>query len=474
MGQTPIPGKGHWDEVGSKGTEGKTQLNPAEASASAATWQAAKPTVGARLKAAANWVAEHELWLLAPLIVMLLFSNNLPFSLLGTSLLVVPIPWLCRWASRRCLTRHTALDLPIIGLLLMALVGLYPSVEISESLRVLYKMIVEMALFYGLVNGAHSRRRLWTITGIVLAAGTGAACLSLVGTNWSTGKFMVPLPVYRWLPSAAIPLLNKAGFNGNIVGGTLAMILPLNLALFCFGSKRGLRPLLGLSLLIVGITLLLTQSRGGLMGFAAALVALAIWRSRWFVLLVPLALIGIFVAGQYFGAEQVADFLLVTQAANSAQGRVEIWQRAIYMLQDFPFTGIGLGTFYRVASVMYPFFLIGPDTIVPEAHNVFLQTGVDLGIPGLVSFIAVLTAFSITALEAVRMAKHTEWEPLAVGLSCGFVVYLIHGLVDAVTFSTKPGTMIWTILGLTTGLWWYLRVYKQRVEDEKNTLASLG
>ena len=73
--------------------------------------------------------------------------------------------------------------------------------------------------------------------------------------------------------------------------------------------------------------------------------------------------------------------------------------------------------------------------------------------PGLVGLVALLTVFSITALETVRMAMHTELEPLAIGLTCGFVIYLIHGLVDNVTFSTKPGMMIWAIMGLIMALY---------------------
>lgn len=370
------------------------------------------------------------------------------------------------------------LDIPVAALLVMTLVGLYPSVETSTSLRVLYKTVVEVALFCGLVNGVRSRERLWALTGILLAAGVGAALLGLIGTNWSTSKLAALaalVPVYRWLPKTVIPFLNKAGFSGNIVGGTLAMLLPLNLSLFCFGSKRCTRPLLGLSLLIMGITLLLTQSRGALLGCAVALVAMAIWRSRWFVLLIPLALFGLFLVSRYFGVEQLADFLLITETTSSAQGRLELWQRAIYMLQDFPFTGIGLGDFSRVAPILYPFFLIGPDTVVPHAHNLFLQMGVDLGIPGLVAFIALLTAFTITAVGTIRQARGTEFAPLAIGLFCGFVVYLIHGLLDNITFSTKPGTVIWAILGLTTALWWYLRVSKQGGRgDEEGALTSLG
>ena len=117
---------------------------------------------------------------------------------------------------------------------------------------------------------------------------------------------------------------------------------------------------------------------------------------------------------------------------------------------------------------MYPFFLRGPDAEVPHAHSLILQAGIDLGVPGLVALVGLLTVFSIIVLQTVRLARDTPLEPLSVGLLCGFMVYLIHGLVDYITFSTKPGTVIWAILGLTTALWWYLRVSKQGGRGDEN------
>jgi putative inorganic carbon (HCO3(-)) transporter len=153
----------------------------------------------------------------------------------------------------------------------------------------------------------------------------------------------------------------------------------------------------------------------------------------------------------------VAEFLLVTDTTVTAAGRSELWQRAIYMLQDFPYTGIGLGTFSRVMPVLYPAFTIGPDAEAPHAHSLYLQMGIDLGIPGLVAGMALITAFLLIGISAMRRTRNTEWEGIAVGAMGGFVVYLVHGLVDNVTFSVKPGMVIWTIIGLTTALWLRLK-----------------
>jgi O-antigen ligase len=61
--------------------------------------------------------------------------------------------------------------------------------------------------------------------------------------------------------------------------------------------------------------------------------------------------------------------------------RWEVWQRGVMMVRDFPYTGIGIGTYNTIAHLLYPFFIAAPDEVVPHAHNQFLQVAVDLGMP---------------------------------------------------------------------------------------------
>ena len=472
--------------MSSKDVERETVLNPKESSSSLSTCKVEKPTVRTRLKIAANWIAEHELWLLAVPVTLMLFYGRVPLRIISASLLLIPIPWVCRLLARGYLTVHTSMDLPILALFGMALVGLYPSVDPSMSVPVLYKMIVEFALFYGLINNSTTGKRIWVITSLFFAGGVGASLLGLVNTSWIANKLFSMPQIYGRLPRL-LTQLNRAGFHPNIVGGTLGMILPVALSVLLFSTKatgsptrvggtdakqqphfsimgiaahsalgisyRTWKGLLTLTLLIMGSTLFLTQSRGTFVGLLFACAVMALWRGGSLRLVVLLVAIGIILAIHFLGLEQIADFVFVADSVGTMRGRVELWQRAIYMMQDFPYTGIGLGTFSRVAPILYPFFLIGPDTMVPHCHNLFLQTGVDLGIPGLVALIALLVAFSFIAVKAVRLSKGTAFEPLAVGLLCGFVVYPIHGLLDNVTFSTKPGMAIWAIMGLLVALY---------------------
>lgn len=443
--------------MGNQDVEGEVLSNPKETSASLSSRKAEKLTARAGLKSVANWIAEHELWLLVVPVTLMLFFGRLPLRIIGASLLLIPIPWVCRWAAKGYLTAHTPMDLPIVILLSMALVGLYPSVDPSMSKPVLYKMIVEFALFYGLVNSFHSERRIRATVTVLLLAGTGASLLGLLGTGGMSRDFLALLGSRRDFVLQLVRRLNEAGFNGNIVGGTLAMIFPLHLSLLLFDSKGLWKLLLGLSLPLVGCALLLTQSRGAIVGVVLALLLVGVWRSRWVLVTLPALLVGIFWAVRHFGTQQVSEFFLVTNTTMTAAGRSELWQRAIYMMQDFSYTGIGLGTFSRVMPVLYPTFLIGPDAEVPHAHNLYLQLGVDLGIPGLVAGMALISGFLLIGISALCRARRTQLEVVAVGAMGGFLVYLIHGLVDNITFSAKPGVIIWAIIGLTTAVWLRLK-----------------
>ena len=414
---------------------------------------------GARLKGVANWIAEHELWLLAVVVSLLILRTSLPGIFSISAVVSIPVFWLCRKVARGYLTVRTPLDLSILSLLVMLPVSLYASVDLDASLPIVYKIIAEVAIFYGIVNSVRSLRQAQLLSLLLVIASGGISVLGLVATRWSAAKVFSLPQVYKQLPGVIILQLNKAGFHPNIVGGTLAMLLPVNLSVFLSSSNRASKLVLIPLLLVMGITIFLTQSRGAWVGLGIGLLLMAIWHSRWFLLGIPAIVAALLFSLRHFEAQQVADFLLLTQSIGSAASRIELWQRGIYMIQDFPYTGIGLGTFSRVAPVLYPFFLIGPDADIPHVHNILLQIAIDLGIPGLIAFVAMLTSLFLLLYEAVQLAEDSHSRSLAIGLFCGLVVYLVHGLFDSITaMSIKVGPIVWILMGLATGLWLSLKV----------------
>jgi O-antigen ligase len=116
----------------------------------------------------------------------------------------------------------------------------------------------------------------------------------------------------------------------------------LVLLLFAWRDLRGVeRGIVTEASLLMLVVLVLTKSRGGLLGLAAALVALVVLRWRRGGLIVPAGGLVAAFAVWRIGAARVVEALTATQSLGGLDGRLEVRSRAVFMAQDFPFTGIG-------------------------------------------------------------------------------------------------------------------------------------
>ncbi|MDH7485532.1 MAG: O-antigen ligase family protein [Anaerolineae bacterium] len=426
-----------------------------------------------RARRVATILAAGDLLLLTALYGLFVFTDRVPVAgWLALGLLAI-LRW---WATGR-FTLMTPLTLPILIILLMLPVTLYASVDWTLSLPKVYGLVLSVAAFYIVVNRLHTVQDAWGAVFALVLSGLAVVALGVAGADWLTSKLFALPQVYEQLPRLirGIPRSIRGGFSANGVGGTLIFFIPLLVSLLgvrqesesgdSVGAGWGLRlwwrwhrPLVLLALALALATLVLTQSRGSFVGLAVGLLALAVWRERrllWLLPLVALALAAVILTGR---AESLMEFLfrvdsLAGNASVSMQGRFEVWQRALYMIQDFPFTGIGIGTFDRVVHVLYPLFLIGPDAQVAHAHNELLQVAVDMGLPTLVAYIALLSACFIAAWRTYRLLPPSGLRAATMGLACGMLAHQVFGITDAFLLGTKPGVVMWVFLAVVAGLY---------------------
>ena len=168
------------------------------------------------------------------------------------------------------------------------------------------------------------------------------------------------------------------------------------------------------------------------------------------------------------GLNNIIDMVSSSGAISGIDGRVEIWSRAIYMIQDFAFTGVGMGTFGDVADLLYPFFLYAPGTI-PHAHNLFLQIAVDLGVMGLVAWLAIVIGVLITAWQLYKTTSgenKTISQAIGVGMMGSVIALLEQGILDAVTWGmVRPAPIVWVIWGTCIAAW-YVYVDHDRLDSK--------
>ncbi len=396
-----------------------------------------------------------DLWrliVLAALGPVFLFPGQLPWPLL----LLLPVIWIGPIASRRNVLPVTELNSALALMALMVLVSTWATYDLSFSLPKVAGVVYGMALFFELTRVLRTFHRPDMPLSAFAALGAAVALLGLLGTNWiSKMPFLGPLvsrlpAVIRGVPGQA------EGFQPNAIGGTLILFVPLQAALTAgaFAERRNRRPLL----LVVHATLflftlavlVLTQSRGAWIGLAIGLAAALLWggrRARLFLAFLIIAVIvGVAVIGPSMVAERAAYHVGAGMKSNVGS-RTELWSRAIYGIQDFPFTGMGMNTFRRVMPVLYPAFLTGPDVDVAHAHNHLLQTALDLGVPGLIAYVAIwMGAFAMLARAIGRSRGPERWLPL--GLASGLIAYFVFGTADAIALGAKLGIFFWIALAL--------------------------
>jgi len=132
--------------------------------------------------------------------------------------------------------------------------------------------------------------------------------------------------------------------------------------------------------------------------------------------------------------------------------RVKVWRAAWWGIQDFPFTGMGLGTFRRVARVLYPVAISPPNFDIAHAHNGFLQAALDLGVVGLLAYTGLwgVAAYMVRA----SLVGGEAWQTTAaLGLGGCLVSSFVFNLLDTIALGAKGGAAWWMMLGLIASLY---------------------
>lgn len=413
-------------------------------------------------------------WLTVPLAAPLLFFPTVRPYWTAAALVGLLFGWLARWLLRRECWPRTPLNRPLLLLALMIPVGIWASPLPELTLPKATGLILGLAAFRAVTLTVRDRRTLVAVLAAWLLLCLGFVAVGVVTTDWAH-KVPFLADVTRRLPRliATLPDMRAAAVHPNMIAGILTLCLPAFPALVVGCGRRLLAWLarLFLSVLFLLLTglLVLTQSRSGWVGAAAGWLALgSLWglsgTRRWArvaAVVVPLVIVlGVIAAVFAIGPRQFWDMLYQTGGDQSVEavvgsisvaGRIEIWNRALTVIRDMPFTGCGLGTFREIVRAFYPLFLVAPDADIAHAHNIFLQVALDLGLPGLVAYLWLLAAAGAVCWRLARQGGPLL-RPVALGLAAGLIGLHVYGLTDALALGSKPNLLFWVALALVAVL----------------------
>ncbi len=359
----------------------------------------------------------------------------------------------------------TSLAWPVGILMAWTPLTLWIAVDRPKAWIAVGYLLLGVAIYWAAINWLPVRKHpLWLVlplalTGIVLAI-LGPQLLDI-----RQGSQLVRLPGLYARVGLLVALVGES-MNGNVLAGGLVVIVPVMAALTVEPrwTRRLWLPVLT-GVLAVGclLPLFLTQSRGALLATLLALLVLLILRWPKLIWTLPLVFLAAGYAVFRLGIDGVLDALSNDTSLVGLSGRIEIWDRALLALRDFPWTGVGHGQFLPIVPELYPFFTLPVD--IPHAHNLFLQIGIDMGLVGMIAYGTTVVIALVMAARSLRHANRgrvevrnrgRRWQrytlnwALGAGVIAALVGLLLHGLVDAVLWNTKLAFLPWLLFAQAT------------------------
>lgn len=390
-------------------------------------------------------------WTLGSWLVMRLASGRV----------LLPAPW--RTARVPANVPVAPLYLPLV--LVAAAVGL--SLLQAASLRdalpellkwvevlVLYLVAVDLLWSPSTVGQADSTR---SARGLVAAILIGASLQAVLGLYQFV--FQIGPPAFQILGR----FLRAYGTfrQPNPYAGYLGLVLPLALSVFYWStgqwwrarrdheSRRTAWPYLlgsGLATVLIAAGAIASWSRGAWLGILAGVLVVTALRSRRTFRL-SLAVAGLlalvfFLRGglstgavgarladvqQYLGGFDVRT-VEVNDDNFAVVERVAHWDAAWQMIERAPWLGIGAGNY----AVVYPQVAL-PRWQDPlgHAHNIYLHTWAETGLPGLLSYLLLWLVAIGQAWRVAHDRRVSSWQRAAALGVLGIIVHLsVHNLFD--------------------------------------------
>jgi O-antigen ligase len=353
------------------------------------------------------------------------------------------------------------------GLSDTASISLYAAATRAEALRLLSVFLFFILMVDYLSTKERIRRIAIVMTALGVAVAVFAVIQKLTWNGYMYWFYPVPSGVSSGVGQVWGPYLNHNHF-----AGLMEMIIPVSLGLFLIAaariqlrsrqsfSKNLIRLTSGPKLLtlaifffaaiIMGVVLLLSLSRGGMLGLASALIVLIFLslrinkiRSR-VLLALGLGLVILTLVGVSSWNRVEPRFAELTDKSYNIS-RDDIWLESLEIVKDYPLLGSGLGTFRYV----YPMYqMTNSKVFFAHAENEYLEFLTDTGVVGVSLVLGIIVSFFFIVVRGWFRRSDVFLKSIAAGAIASCVAIMVHGLTD---FNTRiPANMF--ILSVTAAL----------------------
>jgi O-antigen ligase len=380
---------------------------------------------------------------------------GLTFTLLEAAILLTIAVWLLRLGfdrSELILTTPTFLPLGlfVVATVVAFLIGAGRNTT-TQTAHDYFKLLLGVGMLVLVVNLLRERRDVARFTTAIVAGGAVAGALAILLQRLPvalTTRLLARLSVVGYPTSRVVRYLEDnpalarratgTGVDPNAFAGFLMLILVL-----AVGQAMAARPLVSRRLCIVtvpvvGLALLLTESRAAWLGAAIGIGLLAV--SRYRRLIAPLIALGIVAIAFGVGAAYLSRLAGGLRGQDAAtQLRYREFANALQLIRDYPVFGVGFG----------------------DAPSINLQTGVSsvyftvaerAGLIGLALFLVVLVSLVTRLIRgALRARGDDPFGELTLAIAAAVVAACVAATLDHYFFNLgfpHMAAIFWTFAGL--------------------------
>ena len=324
-------------------------------------------------------------------------------------LFLLLIGWFFRNATqhRRERFKHY-LVLPVFFFLAAGFLSLVNSADERVSVRLLVAGVVQpIILFYLITNNIRTRRQVKLVIYALIASAVVATMYGLwqsLATIVATGDMFD----YR-----IVSVFYSPAIFAEILLLSIPLVVVTRLSLR--NQKRTAGILLDITFGGMIVALLLTLTRAAWLGLFVLLAILLVNKEmrsylfRWVPVVLMFVLIQSALVAELL-TRRSYDLFAFNDSTTSVGERLFAWQTAFVMMEDKPL-GIGLGMFRRTWHTYQPNHA-GMDA----AHNLLLDTGVEMGLLGMIAFIWIAIHALRINLRLYRSSADAYVSRLALGV----------------------------------------------------------
>lgn len=315
-------------------------------------------------------------------------------------------------------------------------------VWISNSVAAIIGPFLPVIVLFVLGSlGLGSDRRTMQTCMTALAVGVGVGAVWVIrGTETFAGRAML-----------------GGGLDPNDTAALMVAAIPISLTI-ASGRGIGRRLLFGVIALLAVVALVKTGSRGGMLGLVSMAFSLVlVARGRQRMNYIAVILIGgllFSVSAQEQLRERFATTFEEDYNHTDEDGRIQVWKRGMGYMADNPVLGVGFMNFTN-AEGMLSSKATDPNrrrgVKYTAAHNSFVQIGAELGVGGLVAFVAMISTALAGCWRIARRRDPADDPFFVKWAGTGFVS--LFGLTVSATFlSLAYSPMLIVIVTLCTGV----------------------